>query len=449
VHNPGEWFVSIKEGVILTKLHDPLELDYEASEEKTSPIKHFIHLTKTIMRAIKPSHNPEAKEQDYTDKTPLLPELSLAELPEIKDIKSSEFLKALDINLKLPKNQKKQLEKVLLNHQKAFSLDGQIGQYQKLQYEIKLKPDVHPVSLAPYNTSPEKQEAIDKQIDKWLALDVTEPADSPWGALVVVVFRGGKARICVDYHKVNALSLSDEYPLPRLTDILQALSGSQWLSSFDALSGFQQLEVKKEHKPITAFRSHRGLYQFKQLPFGLHNGPSVFQRVMNEVLAPLLWIFVLVYIDNIIIFSKSFGDHLVHLHKVLLALDKANITLSPPKCHIGYQSLILLGQCVSRLGVSTHKEKVDVVQAFKTPTKVKDLQMVLGMVNYFSNYIPFYTWISKPLYALFCKDTIWELTELHQSSYDLCKLALTSAPVLTYAKPSLGCCLTLTLAISA
>jgi len=145
-----------------------------------------------------------------------------------------------------------------------------------------------------------------------------------------------------------------------------------------------------------------------------------------------------VYIDDIVVYLKTFEDHLIHLDKVLKAIIKANITLSPPKCHIGYQSLILLGQKVSRLGISTHKEKVDAIQALIPPNKVSELQSFLGMVNYFSNYIPFYSWITRPLYSLLRKDTIWIWNDKQQRAFDLCKEALTAAPVLGYPIPGLG-----------
>ena len=123
---------------------------------------------------------------------------------------------------------------------------------------------------------------------------------------------------------------------------------------------------------------------------------------------------------------------------VLEKIAKANITLSPPKCHIGYQSLVLLGQKVSRLGISTHKEKVDAIQAVKPPTKIAELQSFLGMVNYFSNYIPFYAWITKPLYSLLRKDTPWKWSEAPARAFDLCKEALTMSPVLGYPISRLG-----------
>ena len=181
-----------------------------------------------------------------------------------------------------------------------------------------------------------------------------------------------------------------------------------------------------------------GLLRFTRLPFGLRNGPTIFQRAMNEVLAKFLWLFILVYINDIVVYSQTFENHLQHLNSVLGAIAKANITLSPPKCHIGYQSLILLGQQVSRLGISTHKEKIDAVDAMKPPTKVKELQMFLGFVNYFTIYIPFYTRIIKPLYRLLSKDTAWTWDPIHQEAYELCKLALKSAPILGHPQDGKG-----------
>jgi len=159
---------------------------------------------------------------------------------------------------------------------------------------------------------------------------------------------------------------------------------------------------------------------------------------MNKVLAKFLWLFVLVYIDDIVVYSQSFENHLQHLDSVLGAITKANITQSPPKCHIGYQSLILLGQRVSRLGISTHQEKIDAVDAMKPPVKVKELQMFLGFVNYFAIYIPFYTWITRPLYRLLSKDVEWEWTPIHQEAFDLCKLALKSTPILGHPMDGRG-----------
>jgi hypothetical protein len=223
------------------------------------------------------------------------------------------------------------------------------------------------------------------------------------------------------------------FPIPHQDEILQTLVSSQYLSTLDTLAGFTQLTIAEEDKEKLAFRTHHGLFHFKRMPFGYHNGPVIFQRIMQGVLAPFLWIFALVYIDNIVIFSKDFDEHLQHIDQVLKAINGAKLTLSPSKCHFGYQSLLLLGQKVSRLGLSTHKEKVDAILNLKEPKAVHELQMFLGMMVYFAGYIPFYAWIVHPLFQLLKKDNKWSWGENEQNVYGLCKQVLTQAPVRAHA----------------
>jgi Reverse transcriptase (RNA-dependent DNA polymerase) len=173
--------------------------------------------------------------------------------------------------------------------------------------------------------------------------------------------------------------------------ILQALSRSQVLSALDALSGFHQMTMEDKDKEKTTFCSHQGLWQFKQMPFGLRNGPSIFQRMMQSILAPFLWTFSLVYIDDIVVYSKSYKEHLDHLDQVLGACAEAHLTLVPKKCHFMYMSILLLGQKVSRLGLSTHKEKIKVVIELACPHNQVMLQTFLGMAVYFSHFVPHYS----------------------------------------------------------
>ena len=194
------------------------------------------------------------------------------------------------------------LSKVVKNNQSAFGFDRQLGHY-KTKVHIKLAPGTKPISSAPYYASPAKREEIDKQIDLWLSQDVIEESKSPWGAPVIIVYCNGKPRMCIDYCRMNEATIADQHPIPKQTDILAALSGAQYLSVFNALSGFTQLEFDEESRPISAFWMHCGLHQFKRMPFGWRNGPPEFQRVMQEILAPYLWIFTLVYIDDIVVYS--------------------------------------------------------------------------------------------------------------------------------------------------
>ena len=184
-------------------------------------------------------------------------------------------------------------------------------------------------------------------MDKWIQLGVIEPSKSPWAAPAFIVYRNGKPRMVVDYRKLNEIAISDEFPLPKQEDILQVLEGGQWLSTLDTLAGFTQLEIEPKGRENLAFRTHRGLWQFVRMPFGYKNGPSIFQRIMQNVLAPFLWIFMLVYIDDIVIFSLTFEDHILHLDQVFQAIEKSRVTLAVTKCHFGYQSLLLLRQKAS------------------------------------------------------------------------------------------------------
>ena len=274
-------------------------------------------------------------------------------------------------------------------------------------------------------------------MDKWIKQDVIESSVSPWGAPIVIVYHNGKPCFCVDYRKLNTLTIPDEFPLPQQAEIMQALSGLQVLSTLDTLSGFTQLSLAEEDKEKMAFRTHRGLYQFKRLPFGLRSGPSIFQRVMQGILALYLWIFTLVYIDDIVVFSKSYEEHLNHLDKVLSAIIEAHITLSPPKCHFLYSSTLLLGQKVSCLGLSTHKEKVEAILTLTRPRHISDLRTFLGMAIYFSHYIPYYSDTAALLFQLLGKAQKWSWEAEHEKAFEEIKAVLASASVLAHPLPGL------------
>jgi hypothetical protein len=211
---------------------------------------------------------------------------------------------------------------------------------------------------------------------------------------------------------------------------MAALSGLQVLSLLDALSGFLQMQVHPNNVEKTTFCTHMGLFNFKRMPFGLRNRPAIFQCVMQEILSLFLWLFCLVYIDSIVVYSKLHKEHLGHLNKVLGAIAKAGITLSPKKCHLFYLCILLLGHKVLRLGLSTHKEKVQAIINLKLPSKVLDLQMFLGMVVYFSTFIPFYAGIARPLSALLKKGVAWRWNQEEHHAWETAKHGLLLAPVL-------------------
>lgn len=437
IANPSGSPWIIKQGEIVGYLHSPDEwLDKPKSAESRRAMEGSAHLIKTVIDAHKdvrvhdsvPVSDSLEGDHNWGPKT--------AEVPDLDPLPDDDIMRYIQLGPDIPEQVKPALEGVLRRNRDAFGVGGRLG-HLDLQVPIRLKPDAQPVAVPMYSASPAKREVIDKQMDAWIAQEVIEESVSPWSAPVVIVFRNGKPRFAVDYRKLNELTITDEFPLPRQDGIIQALSGSQVLSSLDALAGFTQLEMADEAKEKTAFRTHRGLWQFRRMPFGLKNGPSVFQRLMQGVLAPFLWIFALVYIDDIVIYSPTWEDHVRHLDKVLGAIVKAGITLSPPKCFIGFSSILLLGQKVSRLGLSTHAEKVRAITELSPPTKVVELQQFLGMVVYFSAYIPYYAYIAAPLFALLRKGAVWSWKAEHQIAFEKAKEALVGAPVLGHPQRGL------------
>ena len=427
VANPTDHPRYIRKGEIIGSICDPREyFDSPSSPEELVRFREAAEKIRTVIAVqikeeeLKNQAGEDTEPEEYGPKTAAMPDPTIYPSSQLEDL--------IDVG-SLPEYLKERAWSMLRKRVKAFGFDGRLGNLPA-KVHIRTVDGQVPISLPMYGSSPEKRAIINEQIDTWFEQGVIEPSKSPWGAPVVIAYRNGKPRFCIDYRKLNAVTIPDEFPIPRQSEILASLSGVQVLSSLDALSGFTQLELAEEDVEKTAFRSHRGLFQFKRLPFGLHNGPSIFQRVMQGILAPYLWIFCLVYIDDIVIYSKSYEEHIDHLDKVLEAIEKAGLTLSPKKCHLFYGSILLLGHKVSRLGLSTHTEKVKAIMELERPRKLSQLQAFLGMVVYFSAFIPYYASICAPLFQLLRKGHKWTWGVEQQHAFQAAKSALNCSPVL-------------------
>lgn len=373
-----------------------------------------------------PSPENKTETEPQTDNNQWGPKT--AEMPDPQFYTSKDMEELLDVG-SLPEHLKEKAWAMLWKRVNAFAFDGHLG-HHPTRVHIRTMDGQLPISVPMYGSSPAKKLVIEKLLKKWFELGVIKPSKSPWSAPVVIAYRNGKPRFCVDYRKLNAVTIPDEFPIPRQSEILSALSSAQVLSSLDALAGFTQLEFADEEVEKTAFRTHMGLFQFCRMPFGLRNGPSIFQRVMNRILVPYLWLFALVYIDDIVVYSASYEDHIDHLNAVLGAIEGAGITFSPAKCHLFYSSILLLGHKVSRLGLSTHEAKVQAIMDLSRPTKVSQLQAFLGMVVYFSAFIPFYAGICAPLFQLLRKDAKWTWGAVEEHAFQDAKRSLAEAPLL-------------------
>ena len=185
---------------------------------------------------------------------------------------------------------------------------------------------------------------IMKEYEAW---DIIKPSILSTCSPIVLVWQGEKWRFCVDFHELNKITILDAYPMLRADYIFAALARKQWFSIMDTLKGYHQMQLKEEDRFKMAFISHKGLYQFKRLRFGLRNAPAMFQRMMDEVVGSLRWQAALVYIDDLLVYSDTWDEHLKHLGYVLSAAEKAGMKFSISKCRFGYMDIKLLSQGLS------------------------------------------------------------------------------------------------------
>lgn len=244
-------------------------------------------------------------------------------------------------------------------------------------------------------------EVIDEDIKKNLKLGILRKSRSEWCSRIVPVSKpDGSLRMCVDYRALNKITTKDRYPLPRIDEISDALRKAKFFTTLDPTSGYWQLAMAEEDKKKTAFAWRGGLYEYNRMPMGLCNAPATFQRTMDQVLADLRENFVIAYLDDIIIYSNSEEDHILHVKKVFELLKEAGISLNKSKCKFGKTELKMLGSVISEGKVSPDPDKVEAIKVYPTPRTVKEMRSFLGLANYCREYIVGYSEILRPLFAL-------------------------------------------------
>jgi len=236
--------------------------------------------------------------------------------------------------------------------------------------------------------------------------------------------------MCVDYRALNALTVKDKYPLPRVDELFDRLGKAKVFSKLDLRSGYNQIRISEKDIPKTAFNTRYGHYEFLVLPFGLSNAPATFMRLMNEILAPLLDVCVIVFIDDILIYSESEEEHAEHLRQVLELLRKHRLFAKLSKCLFFQEEVDFLGHIVSKKGIKTDLAKVEAIKNWKAPADVSALRSFLGLATYYQKFVNQFSQISAPLTSLLKKDTPYVWTEQHDNAFSRLKHALATAPVL-------------------
>ena len=244
-------------------------------------------------------------------------------------------------------------------------------------------------------------------------------------------------RFCVDYRRLNDVTHKDSHPLPRIDDTLDRLGGAQFFSTLDLQSGYWQVPVAGKDQVKTTFITPQGLYEFKRMPFGLCNAPATFQSMMHAVLRGLSPRDCLVYLDDVIVFSHTFRDHLLRLEAVLTALRHAKLKIKPRKCHLLLGEVHFLGHVVSAEGISTDPEKVQAVREWKAPTNLKSLPAFLGFASYYRRFIPRFAATAHPLHDLLRRDVSFAWSAEHQAAFRKLCVAFCEAPILAFPDFSL------------
>ena len=331
----------------------------------------------------------------------------------------------------VPAAVQEKLKELLLKYKGAFSLsEYDLGYTDILQHEIYTGTEA-PVRQALRRQPLLQLPIIDEQVDTMLEQGLIERSCSEWASNVVIVTKkDGTPRFCVDYRQLNNKTRKDAYPLPLISECLDTLGGASWFSTFDLRAGYHQVALHPRDRHKTAFVTRGGSFQFRVLPFGLCGSPASFSRLMGLVMAGLNFSICLIYLDDIIVFSKDLETHLQRLELVLERLVAVNLKLKPSKCHLLQKRVLFLGHIVSQEGIETDPRKIEAVRSWPTPTKLKEVRAFMGLCSYYRKFVPQFAHVGRPLHALTRKDVRFNWTHECDEAFEQLKTALTEAPVL-------------------
>ena len=277
------------------------------------------------------------------------------------------------------------------------------------------------------------------QVQQILSSGVICPSNSPWALPVVMVKKkDGSLRFCVDFRQLNVATVKDAHPIPHIDDLLDALHGARWFSTLDLKSGYWQVPIQERDKEKTAFRTSSGqLFEFNQVPFGLCNAPATFSRLMDRVLAGLHWETCLFYLDDIIVFTATWEEHLDRLCQVFECLRHAKLKLGADKCTFAARVVSYLGHRVTKEGLLPDPSLLATIREISPPQNATEVLSFLGLAGYYRRYVENFAAIAGPLHALTQKDAVFHWGPDCQDAFDRLKTLLTTSPITTFPDFSL------------
>ncbi|GJU19843.1 putative reverse transcriptase domain-containing protein [Tanacetum coccineum] len=330
-------------------------------------------------------------------------------------------------------NERKQEEIVVVRYfPEVFPDDlSRLPPIREIEFRIKLIPGATPVAKPPYRLAPSEMEELSGQLKELQDKGFIRPSSSPWGAPVLFVKKkDGSFRICINYRELNKLTVTNRYPLPRIDDLFDQLQGSQFFSKTDLWSRYRQLRVHEDDIPKTAFRTRYGHFEFTVMPFGLTNTPTVFMDLMNRVCRPYLDKFVIVFIDDILIYSKTREEHVKHLRLVLGLLKKEKLYAKFSKCEFWLREVQFLGHVINGNGIYVDPSKIEAVKNWKAPRTPTEVHSFLGLAGYYRRFIENFSKIAKSLTILTQKCKTFDWGEEQELAFQTLKNKLCNVPVL-------------------
>ena len=278
-----------------------------------------------------------------------------------------------------------------------------LGYTEAVKHRIPVTSEV-PIAQ-PYRRIPPSQfEDVRQHIQELADKGVIRPSSSPYASPIVIVRKkDGSIRLCVDYRKLNAITRRDAFPLPRIDETLDAIGGASFFSTLDLASGYHQVAMHEDDQEKTAFTTPFGLWEFKRMPFGLSGAPATFQRLMQSSMNDLVLRILLVYLDDVLVFSRDFKEHLKRLETVFTRLRQIGLKLNPEKCRFGARNVNYLGHIISEEGIATDPGKISAVNDWPTPKTTRELRSFLGLASYYRRFVSKFADIARPLHQVTAK----------------------------------------------
>lgn len=332
------------------------------------------------------------------------------------------------------------LNELLKSYQDVFPEELPVGlpPSREIDHRIELLPGATPPSRPTYRLSTAELEELKKQLKELVEHGFIRPSKSAFGAPILFVKKkDGSMRMCVDYRALNDITIKNSYPLPRIDELFDQLQGSKYFSKIDLRSGYHQIRIHPDDIEKTAFRTRYGHYEFLVLPFGLTNAPATFMHLMNEILRPFLDDFAMAFLDDILIYSKTYEEHFRHVKLVLDKLRQEKLYAKLSKCEFFRSEVEFLGHRVGADGVRMLEDKVKAIIDWPVPSKVGDVRSFLGLAGYYRKFIKDFSSIAAPLTELQKDQVKWEWGDKQQTAFDTLKNAIRTDPVLILPNPEL------------